>query len=106
MNIPYGVLLPMIDFSITKWVTLNQRYRNHDLISNSEFRIPGVGGVKDTHDKNNEVTKCERSKHVKDSEMSKGTIVSLENPKGKTPKSHQPSISVAYVNCPITSEIL
>jgi hypothetical protein len=106
MNIPYGVLLPTIEFSITKWVTLNQRYRNHDLISISEFQIPGVGGVKDTHDKNDEVMKCERSEHVKDSEMPKGTIVSLENPKGKTLKSHQPSISVGYVNRPITSEIL
>jgi hypothetical protein len=42
---------------------------NHDLISISisEFRIPGVGGVKDTHDKNDEIAKCERSEHVKDS---------------------------------------
>jgi len=89
MNIPYGVLLPTIEFAITKRVTLNQWYWNHDLISISEFRIPGVGGVKDTHDKNDEVVKCERSENVKDFEMLKETIVSLENPKGKTLKSHQ-----------------
>jgi hypothetical protein len=41
--------------------------QNHDLISISEFQIPGVGGVKDTHDKNDEIAKCERSEHVKDS---------------------------------------
>jgi hypothetical protein len=33
--------------------------RNHDLISISEFRIPRVGGVKETHDKNDEIAKCE-----------------------------------------------
>jgi hypothetical protein len=43
---------------------------------------------------------------VSNFEMPKGTIVSLENPKGKTPKSRQPSISVGYVNHLITSEIL
>jgi hypothetical protein len=59
MNIPYDVLLPTIEFSITKWVTLNQWYRNHDLISISEFRIPRVGGVKDTHEKNDKIAKCE-----------------------------------------------
>jgi hypothetical protein len=59
MNIPCGVLLPTIDFAITKQVTLNQRYRNHDLISISEFRISRVGGVKDTHDKNDKIAKCE-----------------------------------------------
>ena len=43
---------------------------------------------------------------VSNFEMLKGTIVSLENLKGKTLKSHQPSISVGYVNRLITSEIL
>jgi hypothetical protein len=33
--------------------------RNHDLISISEFQIPEVGGVKETHDKNDEIVKCE-----------------------------------------------
>jgi hypothetical protein len=28
------------------------------LISISEFWIPGVGGVKETHDKNDEIVKC------------------------------------------------
>jgi hypothetical protein len=37
----------------------NREMRNHDLISISEFRIPGVGGVKETHDKNVEIAKCE-----------------------------------------------
>ena len=41
--------------------------RNHDLISISEFQIPGVGGVKDTHDKNDEIVKCEKLEHFKDS---------------------------------------
>ena len=41
--------------------------KNHDLIATLEFQILGVGGVKDTHDKNDEITKCERSEHVKDS---------------------------------------
>ena len=106
MNIPYVVLLPMIEFSITKWVTLNKWYRNHDLVSISEFWIPAVGCVKNTHDKIDEVMKCKRSEHVKDSEMLKGTIVSLENPKGKNLKSRQPFISVGYVDRLITSEIL
>jgi hypothetical protein len=43
---------------------------------------------------------------ISNSEMTKGTIVSLENLKGKTLKSRQPSISVGYVNRPITLEIL
>jgi hypothetical protein len=36
----------------------------------------------------------------------KGTIMSLENSKGKTLKSCQLSILMGYVNHPITSEIL
>ena len=67
MNISYNVLFLAIEFSIRKWVTLNQWYRNHNLISISEFWIPRVGGVKETHDKNDEVTKCEISENVKDS---------------------------------------
>jgi hypothetical protein len=37
----------------------NCEMRNHELISILEFRIPGGGGVKDTHDKNDEIVKCE-----------------------------------------------
>jgi hypothetical protein len=37
----------------------NREMRNHDLISISEFRMPGVGGVKETHNKNDEIVKCE-----------------------------------------------
>ena len=59
MNIPCSVLLPTIDFATKKWVTLNQWYRNHDLIYISEFQIPRVGGVKDTHEKNDKIAKCE-----------------------------------------------
>ena len=43
---------------------------------------------------------------VSNSEMPKGTIVSLKNLKGKTLKSRQPSISVGYVNRPNSLEIL
>jgi hypothetical protein len=32
--------------------------RNHNLISISEFWISGVGGVKETHDKKDEIAKC------------------------------------------------
>jgi hypothetical protein len=79
------------------------------------FRLPGDGDVRDSHHqvRSPEVPKCEiHSKQklhhhdVSNSEMSKGTIVSLEKSKGKMSKSHQPSISVGYVNRPITSEIL
>jgi hypothetical protein len=41
--------------------------QNHDLISISELQIPGVGGFKKTHDKNDEIKKCEKSEHVKHS---------------------------------------
>jgi hypothetical protein len=42
---------------------------------------------------------------VANPEIPKGIIASLENMKGKTPKSRQPSISVGYVNCPNSSKI-
>jgi hypothetical protein len=35
----------------------NVKMRNHDLISILEFQIPRVGGVKETHDKNDKVAK-------------------------------------------------
>jgi hypothetical protein len=35
----------------------NHEMRNHDLIFISKFQILGVGGVKETHDKNDETTK-------------------------------------------------
>jgi hypothetical protein len=35
----------------------NREMRNHELISISEFWIPRVGGVKETHDKNDEIMK-------------------------------------------------
>jgi hypothetical protein len=35
--------------------------KNHDILG---FQIPGVGDVKDTHDKNAKVVKCEMLKYV------------------------------------------
>jgi hypothetical protein len=78
----------------------NREMQNHDLISISKFQIPRVGGVKETHDKNDEITKYEttpfqsfRYRELEESRVNTLHHRSPEVAKCETPKSRNRHIN-------------